>query len=88
MSLRAGGGLARHAHHAQRRRDAQHVPLDQVLPCLAVEERGPRHFRQLLVRHNQHLRGALETLEVRGDWRKQVLVERREPSLLALDDCI
>ena len=53
--------LRRLVRQAQRLGHAQDVALDQEVPVL-VDERGPRHLKQLLVRHDQHLLGAREML--------------------------
>ena len=53
--------LRRLVRHAQRRGHAQDVAFDQEVP-VRVDERGPRHLKQLLVRHDRHLLGAREML--------------------------
>jgi hypothetical protein len=53
--------LRRLVRNAQRRGHAQDVAFDQEVP-MRVDERGPRHLKQFLVRHDQHLLGAHEML--------------------------
>ena len=60
VSFDAPQRVRRRSCHAQRRCQAQHAPLDQALPCFAVKGCSPRHFKQLLVRYNQHFCDALE----------------------------
>ena len=68
--------LRRLVRHAQRRGHAQDVALDQEAP-MRVDERGPRHLRQLLVRHDQHLLGAREVLFHRRHQRHVELAQQR-----------
>ena len=69
-------GDKRLLRHAQRRGQAQDVALDQEVP-VRVDERSPRHLKQLLVRHDQHLLDALQRLLHRSNQPLIQFLEKR-----------